>query len=397
MSAGTTWARGFRAAGVAAGIKASGRPDVALVVSDAPATAAGVFTRSRAASAPVRVSRTALRASGGRARAVLVSAGNANAATGPRGLDDAAAMAAATAAQLAVEPREVLVCSTGVIGVPLPMARVRAGIDAVVARLDPDGGADAASAICTTDASPKLAARTVELAGRQVRVGGMAKGAGMIRPDLGTLIVVLTTDAAVPATRLDQHLRRAVERTFNRITVDGCTSTSDACVLLAGGASGVEIDDDHDAPFAAALEEVCDELAVAVVRDGEGARRIGRWSVTGARSDGEARQAAFAVAEDQLVRCALHGADPNWGRIVAALGRVDVDVDFDRLAIDVGDVRLVRDGVAVDGRAAAAAGVAAAADEVPFRIDLGRGRGAAVVLGSDLSPDYVRANSEYTT
>jgi glutamate N-acetyltransferase/amino-acid N-acetyltransferase len=382
---------------VAAGIKASGRPDVALVVADDPATAAGLFTRSRAASAPVRTARAALLASGGRARAVLVSAGNANAATGSQGLEDARLMAETAAAQLDLPSADVLVCSTGVIGVPLPMPRVLAGVEAAAAALDRKGGQAAAGAICTTDAAPKEATRSTTIAGQEVRIGGMAKGAGMIRPDLGTLIVVLTTDAVVPAERLDRHLRQAVEQTFNRITVDGCTSTSDACLLLAGGRSGVVVDGDGDAAFVASLADVCAELALAVVHDGEGARRIGRWSVTGARSDADARAAAFAVAEDQLVRCALHGADPNWGRIVAALGRVDVDVDFDRLAIDVGDVELVRGGVAVDGAAAEAAGRAAAADEVPFHIDLGRGRGTALVLGSDLSPAYVRANSEYTT
>lgn len=397
MSTGVTWPRGFRAAGVAAGIKASGRPDVALVLSDAPAGAAGMFTRSRAASAPVELTRAALTGSGGRARAVLVSAGNANAATGARGLADATAMAERTGERLGVGTAEVLVCSTGVIGVPLPMPRVRAGIDAAVAALADDGGSAAAMAICTTDAAPKVAVRTLELAGREVRIGGMAKGAGMIRPDLGTLIVVLTTDAAVAPERLGLHLRRAVEGTFNRITVDGCTSTSDTCLLLSGGSSGVELDADGDDAFGSALEETCAELALAVVRDGEGARRIGRWSVTGARSDADAREAAFAVAEDQLVRCALHGADPNWGRIVAALGRIEVDVDFGRLTIDIGEVALVRAGVAVDDRPPASASVAAAADEVPFRIDLGLGRGSAVVFGSDLSPDYVRANSEYTT
>jgi glutamate N-acetyltransferase/amino-acid N-acetyltransferase len=201
----------------------------------------------------------------------------------------------------------------------------------------------------------------------------------------------------VPAERLDRHLRQAVEQTFNRITVDGCTSTSDACLLLAGGRSGVVV----DAGRRCGLRRVARGRLRRAGPGGRPRRRgraaIGRWSVTGARSDADARAAAFAVAEDQLVRCALHGADPNWGRIVAALGRVDVDVDFDRLAIDVGDVELVRGGVAVDGAAAEAAGRAAAADEVPFHIDLGRGRGTALVLGSDLSPAYVRANSEYTT
>lgn len=394
--AGVTHPRGFRAAGITAGIKASGRPDVALVAADTTCSAAGVFTRSRAAAAPVELCRRHLTATGGRARAVLVTSGNANAATGARGRADADRMAALTAERLGCPVAEVLVCSTGVIGVPLPMERVEVGIGRAAEALADDGGAAAAEAIRTTDVGPKTAEATVAVDGRRLRVGGIAKGAGMIRPDLGTMIAVLTTDLAAPPGALRELLAGAVEPTFNAITVDGCTSTSDSVLLLASGASGVVLDERTRPAVAEALEQVCAELALAIVHDGEGAGRVGRYAVTGARDDEDARRAAFAVAEDQLVRCALHGADPNWGRIYAALGASPVDVDLDRLAIEIGGVPVLRDGAPVPGVERAAA-EAIGAPEVPIRIDLGLGSGAATVWGSDLSPAYVRLNSEYTT
>jgi glutamate N-acetyltransferase/amino-acid N-acetyltransferase len=298
-------------------------------------------------------------------------------------------MAELAAAACGVDAPAVLVCSTGVIGVPLPMDRVEHGIAAAGRTLSESGGAAAAVAICTTDSQPKTASR--ELDG--IRIGGMAKGAGMIRPDLGTMIAVVTTDAALAPQLLAPMLARAADASFNRITVDGCTSTSDSVLVLANGAAGAV---DADA-LEAELTAVCEELALAIVSDGEGARRVGRYEVVGARTAEDAARAARHVAEDQLVRCALHGADPNWGRIVAALGVCGVELDPDRLGIDIGDVAVVRDGVAVAG-AEQAAGAAAAADEVHVRIDLAlRGDGTATIWGSDLSPTYVLLNSEYTT
>jgi glutamate N-acetyltransferase / amino-acid N-acetyltransferase len=396
MAVGVTFPRGFRAAGATGGIKASGAPDTAVVVADGPASAAGVFTRSRTAGAPVVLCRERLAASGGRARAIVVASGNANVATGPQGARDAARMAALVAELADVADSEVLVMSTGVIGVPLPMARVEAGIHAACAALTADGGADAAEAMRTTDAHAKHAERTVELAGGSVRVGAIAKGAAMIRPDLGTMLAIVTTDAAIAPDGLQDALRVACDASFNRISVDGCESTSDSVVALAGGASGVAVGAADRAAFDAALADLCLELALAIVRDGEGARRIGVYEVAGAATPDDAERAARAVAESQLVRCALHGADPNWGRLVAALGACGADVDVERLAIDLGGVPLVRDGCAmpgIDGEAARAA----TADEVRVRIDLGLGGGHAVVYGSDLSTDYVRANAEYTT
>jgi len=291
----------------------------------------------------------------------------------------------------------VAVCSTGVIGVPLPMDRVEHGIRAAAANLSPGGGHDAAVAICTTDSHPKLATRAFGLGGHEVRIGGIAKGAGMIRPDLGTMIAVVTTDAAIAAERLQAMLATAAAGSFNRITVDGCQSTSDSVIVLASGASGVAVDDGPAAEtFALALRDVCLDLALEIVSDGEGARRIARYEVVGAPSAEDADRAARHVAEDQLVRCALYGADPNWGRIVAALGVCGVELDTDRVGIDLGGVPLVRDGVGVQGVAAAAA-VAAQARRVDVRIDLAAGPGSAVIYGSDLSTEYVLNNSEYTT
>jgi glutamate N-acetyltransferase / amino-acid N-acetyltransferase len=391
-----TFPAGFRAGAGTGGIKASGRPDVALVVSDRPAAAAAVFTRSRTAGPAVGLSRERLAAARAM-RGVVVNSGNANVATGAAGRADAERMAALAADEAGCGAEELFVCSTGVIGVPLPMDRVGRGIAAAGAALSAAGGQAAAEAIMTTDAYPKQASRELAIAGAAVRIGAIAKGAAMIRPDLGTMIAVVTTDAEIDAGRLQPLVATAASASFNRISVDGSQSTSDSVIVLANGASGVTVPPASEAPFGDALTGLCAELALMMVRDGEGARRIGRWEVVGARDDADAERAARHVAEDQLVRCALHGADPNWGRIVAALGVCGAEVDPDRIGIDLGGIPLVRDGVAAGGDGAAAAAAAAAADEVAFRIDLGLGPGAALVWGSDLSPAYVAANAEYTT
>lgn len=396
MAVGVTFPTGFTAAGITAGIKASGRPDIALVAAERPTVAAAVFTRSATAAPPVEVSRDHLAAGSGAIRAVVVNSGNANAATGAQGKADAEEMTRQVAAGLACDAAEVLVCSTGVIGVPLPMDRVADGIAQALAALDQQGGAAAAEAILTTDAGPKLAQAELVVGDGLVRIGGMAKGAGMIRPDLGTMLAFVTTDADLDPATGDRVLRTAVDETFNRITVDGTMSTSDTVVLLASGASGVRpAGADLDA-FADAVRDVCRELSLAIVRDGEGARRIGRWEIVSATDDDDARRIAFAVAEDQLVRCALHGGDPNWGRVIAALGAAG-GVDAQRIAISIDGIDLCRNGAAVPIADPGAVDAAAAADEVRFRIDLGLGDGTAVVWGSDLSTDYVRLNAEYTT
>lgn len=395
MAVGVLHPAGFLAAGVTAGIKASGRPDIALLAAERAVPAAAVFTRSATAAAPVLLSRAHI--GGGVARAVLVQSGNANAATGERGMRDAERMAALVAEGLGCPVGEVLVASTGVIGVPLPMDRVEAGIEAAVRGLAVDAGAEAAEAITTTDAEPKTAERTVATTIGEVRVGGMAKGAGMIRPDLGTMIAVITTDAPLDAARCDRILRDAVDATFNCITVDGCTSTSDTVALLASGAVEGALDARGDELVATAVRDVCEDLALQIVRDGEGAHRIARWQVTGAEDDDAARRIAYAVAEAQLVRCALNGGDPNWGRIVAALGVAGARVDAGRIAIAVGGHEVCHGGAAVDGVDQAAVDAAAAQPTVDIAIDLGLGDGAAVVWASDLSKLYVELNAEYTT
>ena len=301
---------------------------------------------------------------------------------------DVERMAALVAEGVGCPVEQVLVASTGVIGVPLPMDRVAAGIADAVAALGDDGAA-AAEAIMTTDAAPKTAERTVGA----VRVGGMAKGAGMIRPDLGTMIAVVTTDAALDAAQCDALLRAAVDATFNCITVDGCTSTSDMVALLASGEAG-PVD---EAAIGEAIRGVCEDLALQIVRDGEGAHRIARWQVTGAADDAAARRIAYAVAEAQLVRCALNGGDPNWGRIVAALGVAGENVSAERIAIAIGGHVVCRGGTAVDDVDQAAVDAAAAESTVEIAIDLGLGDGRAVIWASDLSKLYVELNAEYTT
>lgn len=401
MALGVVHPGGVRAAGATGGIKASGRPDVALVVFDEPVAAAALFTRNRIVAAPVVLSRAHLERSGGRIRAIVVQSGNANAATGARGLADAHGMAAAVAGALeGTAPEQVLVCSTGVIGVPLPMDAVRRGIDRAAASLgsEPSHGAAAADAICTTDAFRKTAEAWLGLGGGAVRIGGMAKGAGMIRPDLGTMICVLTTDLVAEPTALDALLRDAVEESFNAISVDGCCSTNDTIILVATGRSRIEAGTESArAIVAEGLRDVCRELAVAIVRDGEGARRYARWSITGAATVDEARRVARAIAEDQLVRCALHGADPNWGRILSAAGTAGVELAAEDLSIAIGGVAVFERGVAVEDPPAEELRLACEADAVSMHVDLGRGEASTTFWGSDLSGDYVAFNSMYTT
>jgi glutamate N-acetyltransferase/amino-acid N-acetyltransferase len=395
VAVGVLYPRGFVAAGVTAGIKASGRPDVAIIAAERAVPAAAVFTRSATAAPPVIVSRAHI--ANGAARAIVIQSGNANAATGERGLRDAERMVEAVAEGLGCAAAEVLVASTGVIGVPLPMDKVEAGIEAALAALSPDGGDDAALAITTTDAAPKLAHETVQTTRGEIRVGGIAKGAGMIRPDLGTMIAVVTTDASLTPAEADALLRDAVDTTFNCITVDGCTSTSDTVVLLASGAVEGTLDADGLNQVGGAIRAVCEDLALQIVRDGEGAHRIARWEVVGAESDRAAKAIAYAVGEAQLVRCALNGGDPNWGRIIAALGVAGERIDPERIDVSIGGHVLCKDGAAVEGVDQAAVDAAAAQPTVEIRIDLGISDGTAHIWASDLSKLYVELNAEYTT
>jgi glutamate N-acetyltransferase / amino-acid N-acetyltransferase len=389
-----TFPRGFRASGIACGLKESGKTDLALIVSDVPASVAGMFTQNRVVAAPVTLSRSVVR--GGSARATVINSGNANACTGAQGDADAREMAALTAAQIGCSPAEVLVASTGIIGRPLWMDRLRTGIPRAAAALSPEGGEDASTAICTTDAYPKTGEEIVVLVGGEVRLGAMAKGAGMIRPDMATMICQVTTDAAIDSAQLQRLLVPAVQRSFNRISVDGSASTNDSVIVLANGASGVRVSGADDDAFAAALERLLLRLAKLVVADGEGSSRIARYEVVGAIDGSHAEAAVRAVAENQLVRCALHGADPNWGRILMALGASTAEVVPDRIDLWIDGVQLVAAGAGIDG-AEEDAREALGAPEVSVRIGLGQGHGTAIVYASDLSQEYVRINSEYST
>ena len=388
--------KGFRAAGVSCGIKAKGL-DLALIVSDSVASAAGVFTVNRAQAAPVTVSRRNLATSSGHARAIVVNSGCANACTGIDGMRHAEAMAARTASALGCAVPEVLVASTGVIGVKLDMDKVNRGIASATGALAPNGGDDAARAIMTTDPFPKAASVEVSSARGRFRVGGIAKGSGMIEPNMATMLGFITTDAAVDPARLQRALKAVVDETFNAITVDGECSTNDCVLALANGASGVYLGDGDDALLAEALRHVCEPLAVGIVRGGEGATKLVTVRVTGAASNDEARRAARAIANSPLVKTAIHGGDPNWGRLVAVAGRSGSDFVLDAAAVRIGPVELFSEGTPHDERAPEAAEYLKGNDLV-VAVDLGTGgSGSSQMWTCDLSAEYVRINAEYRT
>ncbi len=397
-----TTPRGFVAAAVAAGIKQSGRPDLVLVAADRDCAAAGVFTRNRVPAAPVLLDRETLAANPAALRGVLINAGNANACTGAPGLADAREMQRLAAAATGGQPEQFLIMSTGVIGVPLPMERVRAGVAALAPLLAAGGGPAAAEAIMTTDTRPKRAAVEVDLPAGRVTIGGMAKGAGMIHPDMATLLGVLTTDAAIDGDVLESSLREAVAASFNAISIDGDTSTNDSVVLLANGAAGVAIaDDESRARFTAALTDLCLHLAQLIVRDGEGATRFVTLVVSGAESAADARRAADTIATSPLVKTAFAGGDPNWGRIMMAAGRSGAALDPTRLALWVEapgapPLQLVRGGTPT-GYAEAEAAAVFAQPEFTVHLDLGLGDGAVTLWTTDLSHEYVSINADYRT
>ena len=388
---------GFRAAGVACGIKKTKGLDLALIVSDAPASGAAVFTTNKAQAAPVLVSKARLHASGGRTRAVVINSGCANACTGPDGLRTAELMADAAARAVNVDPSQVLVASTGVIGVALDRQRVTEGIAAASAALTRDGGPGAARAIMTTDPFPKEAAVEVATAAGPFRIGGIAKGSGMIEPMMATMLGVVTTDVEIAPALLQRALSSVVDVTFNAITVDGECSTNDCVFAIANGASGVAIGERELPMFAEALRRVCEPLAVGIVRGGEGATKLVTIEVSGGRTDAEAKQAARAIGNSPLVKTAIHGADPNWGRLVAVMGRAGVGFDLERARVRIGDVELFADGRPFDERAAEAS-EHLTGNDVRLRLDLGTGgSGAARMWTCDLSADYVKINAEYRT
>ncbi|MBM3674832.1 MAG: bifunctional glutamate N-acetyltransferase/amino-acid acetyltransferase ArgJ [Actinobacteria bacterium] len=383
-----TAAKGFEAGGSVCGIKAGGAPDLAIVTtaSRQPVAAAGVFTLNLASAAPVQVSRRHL--GDGVASAVVLSSGNANAATGEQGRADALRMAELTAAGLGCATGDVLVCSTGLIGYPMPMAALESGIPALAADLN--GAGAAAEAILTTDTVRKEAVAPV--GDTAAVVGGMAKGAAMLMPAMATMLAVLTTDAAVDPVTLQLALARAVDDTFNQLCVDACTSTNDTVLALAGGASGVSIDDRAGAhALTDALTETCGSLAEQMARDAEGATKLARVTVCGARSDAEAHMAARTVARSQLVQCSLNGEDPYWGRILSELGVSGAVFDPEAVEIAYNGIVSCRNGIAAPHDAEALR-KAMAGREVVIACDLGNGSGRAAVIFTDLSCAYIDEN-----
>jgi glutamate N-acetyltransferase/amino-acid N-acetyltransferase len=392
---------GFRAGVAAAGIRGDDdvdRLDVAVLVSDRPCVAAGVFTRNLVKAAPVVISQLTLRRHGV-IRAVVTNSGNANACTGPQGFRDALRTATAAADCCDADPSEVLVCSTGVIGRPLPMIRVLDGVRAASLSLAADGGELAARAIMTTDTVVKTAVAFVTLGGRTCTVGGMAKGAGMIHPDMATLLAFITTDAAVERAALQDLLADVCMRTFNCLSIDGDTSTNDTLLLLANGASGapvVEAATPEHAALLDAVEEVCTSLVEQLAADAEGATKSICVAVHGAADDAQARAAARTVVLSPLVKSAVHGADPNWGRIVAALGRSGASFSLDRCHVAIGGVEVFAAGqpVPVDLDAIR---LAFSQARIDIGVELGGGEGRGRAWGCDLSPEYVQINADYTT
>lgn len=390
IAGGVTSAPGFRAAGTTTGVKASGKPDLALVVADAPASAAVVTTTNQVKAPACTLSER--HAADGRASAVVINSGNANVCT-PDGEAHTDRIAAATADATGLPTTDVLVMSTGVIGVPLPIERIEVALPDLAADLRPDGGDAAAEAMLTTDTRTKQVAYRATDAQGSCTVGGMAKGVGMIEPTMATLLVVLTTDAPVQHRILGNLLRRAVDVSFNRVSVDGDRSTSDTVAALASGRCTAPPSVDT---LGRAIMAVCADLAHQVVADGEGATRVAAVNVRGAASEADAERLARAVATSLLVRAAIHGADPNWGRILMALGNAGVTFDPRRVSVACAGITVCRFGVAASfdrGQAAAAM----SRPEIEIDIEIGAGRASATVLTCDLTPEYVRFNSEYTT
>jgi glutamate N-acetyltransferase/amino-acid N-acetyltransferase len=387
-----TTPKGFRASGVAAGLKASGGRDVAVVVNDGPdAVAAGVFTGNRVKAAPVLWSRQVLK--GGVVRAVVLNSGGANACTGTQGFRDTHATAEHTAAALRSAPKpalvgagDVAVCSTGLIGELLPMGKLLPGVTEAVRRLGPAGGGDAAEAIMTTD----TVAKTAVVTGDGWSVGGMAKGAGMLAPALATMLVVLTTDAVAGSDTLDSALREATRRTFDRIDADGCMSTNDTVLLLASGASGVQPSDEE---LTAAVTALCHDLAQQLIADAEGATKHIAIDVQGAASEADALEVARTIARNNLVKTALFGNDPNWGRILAAVGTTKAAFEPDRIDVGVNGVWVCRSGAAAEDRSK----VDLTGRDVTITVHLHEGEIAATIWTTDLSHAYVHENSAYSS
>ncbi|HEV2134229.1 MAG TPA: bifunctional glutamate N-acetyltransferase/amino-acid acetyltransferase ArgJ [Terracidiphilus sp.] len=398
--------RGFRFGAATAGIKASGRPDFALVVADTPASAAAAFTSNRVVAAPILVDREHLRATAGKIRAVAINAGNANCAAGQPGLDAARATCAAVARELSCRAEEVFPSSTGVIGVPLPAEKLIAALPALASSIAGDAAhfTEAANAILTTDTVRKTAFASANIsspdgAAREVRIAAFGKGAGMIHPQLvphATMLVYILTDALVDPAVLDTYLRQAIELSFNRISVDGDTSTNDTVLLLASGASGATVSA-ADAAFAGALNQVCTSLARQIVADGEGVKHVVELRISGAASDADALRVAKAIAHSPLVKTAWAGCDPNWGRLAAAIGYSGAQIDPDRFDIRFGNLPICSNGGRNPHFNEAAAHQYLQQREYSISIDLHQGAGSCTFWTTDLTVEYIHINADYST
>jgi glutamate N-acetyltransferase / amino-acid N-acetyltransferase len=403
MDTASSLPRGFLWGAVRAGIKPSGRADLSAIVAPETATAAALYTTNKIQAAPLVIDRRHLAANAGRVHTVLINAGNANCATGDAGITAAEQCCAAAAEAFGCDPHAVFPSSTGIIGVPLPVEKVRAALPALSAAVGdtPDHFSSVVAAIMTTDTRPKTAHATVEIDGRQVRIAGIAKGAGMIHPQLAaphaTMLAYLCTDAAANPALLQRLLAGATETSFNRISIDGDTSTNDTVLLLASGASGATLNESNSDEFAAALSEVCTSLAKQIVVDGEGATHLVELNIRGAVSDDDALRVARAIAHSPLVKTAWAGNDPNWGRLIAATGYSGAQVDSARIAIHLGDLPICERG----GRAAtfdeAAAHRYLSQPEFSVHIDLGLGNGVCRFWTCDLTREYVSINAAYST
>lgn len=407
ITGGITAPKGYQAAGIAAGLKPSGLPDLALILSEVDAIAAGVFTTSQVCAAPVGYCRGRLQAKAS-ARAILCNAGQANAATGAQGYSDTVESTKLLGAALNIPPESILVASTGVIGQRIKMDALRAGIPQLVAATSATGSDSAAKAICTTDLVTKSIALETTLDGRPVRIGGICKGSGMIHPNMATMLAFVTCDAAVSTSLWQQMLSRAADQSFNQITVDGDTSTNDTLIALANGQSRTAAITEMGAAaqeLEGMLTAVCQHLAKAIARDGEGATCLVEVEVQGATDEKAARQVAKTIVGSSLVKSAIFGRDPNWGRIAAAAGRAGVPFDQENLRIQLGDFLMMENGqpLAFDRNAAsaylkqAAAGAYLKEDTVLISVSIGNGTGSGKAWGCDLSYDYVKINAEYTT
>ncbi len=388
---------GFRFAAVAAGLKKDNGLDLGLIVSDTPATCAGMFTTNKVVAAPVQLTLPRFRK--GKCQAILVNSKNANACTGPQGLEDAIACSSALATAMNLDNEHIAVSSTGVIGQRLDVGKIEKALPQLVSRLSAEAVSDVAEAMMTTDSYSKVSAAYGEVDGNEYTLLGVAKGAGMIHPDMATMLAFVVTDANVSADFLDTALRQATENSFNRITVDRDTSTNDMVLLLANGAGSAELPEQGEAAetFVSLLQEVLLDLAKMIVSDGEGATKLVKIEVTGAASDDDARLAAEAVATSNLVKTAFFGEDANWGRIIAAVGYSGAEIDPDRVDIKIGDVLLAENGLAGSCDQEAAATEVMKQSEFTVVIDLKMGSGQAYYYTSDLTYEYVKINADYRT